>query len=317
MKRRPGLALFQLLAALAVLLILLGLLLPAIQKVREAAARMQSANNMKQIALAMHNYASVYGDKFPTGADDNGHSGFVLMLPYIEQDAVFKKIDLTKKPGDKDNAAMRAVVIKTFINPSDEVVQPDPKSGPTSYFLNAGSKPALKDNDGVFFPGSKVKLQDITDGTSNTVALVESLKGDGRTRAVSVARQHVRLAAKDLPGIKDDAGVKEWKDAVKAAEAEPDGKKAAGSKIVGDRGSSWMDGAHLQTLLTAGRAANSGKPDVDCGGEGGMAGPRTNRNVFNAGMCDGSVRGVTLTLKLETWQAACTRNGGEILGADW
>ncbi|MBY0230476.1 MAG: DUF1559 domain-containing protein [Gemmataceae bacterium] len=315
MKTRRAFTLFDLLAVVAVIGILLGLLLPAVQKVREAAARMQSQNNLKQLALAMHNHEATYM-KLPAGVDDNRHSAFVAFLPFIEQEAVFKMIDRTKKADDKDNAEMRAVVIKVFMSPLDDAPRPDPKSGPTSYFLMAGSKPALKDNDGVFFKGGNTTIAGIADGTSNTVAFVESLRGDGRTKPVSVARQHVRLEAKELAGIKDDAGEKEWKAALKALDAEPAGGKGA-KGIAGTRGASWMDGAYLSSTTTAGRKANSPKPDADCGGEGGLAGPRTRQSVFQVGMCDGSVRGVSLALSLETWKAACTRAGGEVLGADW
>ena len=152
------------------------------------------------------------------------------------------------------------------------------------------------------------------------MAFVESLKGDGRTVPATVARQHVRLPAKDLKGVKDDAGVKEWKAATGAVGAEPAGakKKKGAREIVGNRGGSWMDGAYLQSTITAGRGADSAKPDADCGGEGGMAGPRSSHaGLFMVALCDGSVRGVSAKIKLATWKAACTRAGGEVLGADW
>ncbi len=301
MNRRRGVALFQLLALLAFLAMLLGLLLPAVQKVREAAARMQSQNNMKQLAIAMHNHLAVF-EKFPPGVDANGFSATTHLLPYIEQEPLFKMIDFTKKVDDKDNAKTRAVMIKTLIAPADAVLQPNKDFGPTNYLFAAGSKAANDGNDGVFHLGSAHKITDLSDGTSNTVALVETLKGDGGKKAVSVSRQHVALKAADLKGIKDDAGVKHWK---------------ADENIAGTRGASWMDGRFLQGTCNATLPIGSSKPDVDCGGAGGLSAPRAVSNVVQIALCDGSVRAISSGLKIATWQAAFTRAGGEVLGADW
>jgi hypothetical protein len=65
------------------------------------------------------------------------------------------------------------------------------------------------------------------------------------------------------------------------------------------------------------RKINDTRPDVDCGGEGGLSGPRTLLPVFMVGMCDGSVRSVSVNVSHETWKAVCTRNGGEVIRADW
>jgi hypothetical protein len=81
---RAGFTLFQLLIVLAVLLILLGLLLPAIQKVRQAAASMESSNNLKQLGLGLHNYASTYNGDMPAGVDDKHFSAHFHLLPFID-----------------------------------------------------------------------------------------------------------------------------------------------------------------------------------------------------------------------------------------
>jgi prepilin-type processing-associated H-X9-DG protein len=299
--RRPAYTLFQLLVLLAFLLILLGLLLPAVQKVREAAARMESQNNLKQIGLACHNYMDTNG-KLPPGADGKNFSGLVYLLPYIEQDNVYRMIDRSKSPEDPGNAPMRELLLKVYVSPLDSVDRPDTKSGPTNYFLVAGTKHPLEDNDGIFYRDSGTRIADITDGTSNTLFTVETLKGDGSTKAITVKRQHVRLKKDDLKGLMDSAGEKDFK---------------AGKNIAGNRGSSWMDGRFLQSTINLTRPFNDEKPDVDCGGEGGLATPRSERGGTNVGMADGSVRWLSTSVTFDTLKGVATRAGGEIIGPDF
>jgi type II secretory pathway pseudopilin PulG len=298
---RAGFTLFQLLIVLAVLLILLGLLLPAVQKVREAAARMQSQNNLKQIGLAVHNYHDT-NNTMPAGVDGKNFSALFHLLPFVDQQALYNVADRAKTVDDTENAKVRETKLVIFLNPLDPVQQPNPKWGGTNYMGNAGAKASLEDCDGVFFKDSAVRLTDITDGTSNTVMFVETFKGDGGKAAVSVLRQHVRLGEKALKDVEDETGVKDFQ---------------AGKNIAGDRGGSWMDGRFLQATMNAMRKVNDSRPDVDCGGAGGLSGPRTFQSIFNVGICDGSVRGVSPSISHVTWKAACTRAGGEILGADW
>ena len=296
---RPGYGLFQLLVVIALIAILIGLLLPAVQKVRESAARMQSQTTLKQIALACHNYEGVNG-QLPPGVDDKFYSGFAQLLPYIEQDNLYKKLDLAKNSDDKDNAEIRAALVKTYISPS-EPNHPDTKAGPTSYFLVAGTKSPLEDNDGIFYKDSHVKIADITDGTSNTMFCLESNVGDGRTKATTVALQHVRLKEADLKNIEDKTGVKDFE---------------SGKNIAGNRGGAWIDGRYLQSTMSITREFNDKRPDVDCGGAGGHAGIRSDRGGTNVGMADGSVRFISSSVKLSVWQAIATRAGGEVVNID-
>jgi len=296
--QRTAFSLFDLLVVLAVIGLLLALLLPAVQKVREAASRIKSQNNLKQIGQACHDY---YGANkcFPPGNDAKNFSAAARLLPYLEQDALSKQINFDKPMDDKANADARKTHIKAFLSPHDEAVETVKEGwGPTNYLFNAGAKLALEDNDGIFFQDSKVKLADITDGTSNTVMIGETLKGDGQNKAVTVKRQYVALNDKGaLKKLEDDSGVKEWK---------------AGKHIAGDRCASWMDGRFLQGTFTATRLPNDPKPDVSAeGGTGGLSALRSSGQSVNTVFCDGSVHSIDNDIDPKVWKALSTRNGGE------
>jgi type II secretory pathway pseudopilin PulG len=290
-RKRPAFSLFQLLIVLAILAILLGLLLPAIQKVRAAAARSQSANNLKQLMLALHNYHDAYG-MFPSGVDDKHFSAASKLLPFIEQQNLYNLIDFKKSIDDKANAVVRQVIIKVLLSPQDPIFQAKPGWGATNYLFNEAS----------FFLNSKEKIQAITDGTSVTIAIGETLKGDGKKQAVDVHRQYVLLKKEDLKSTGPDTGVKYFKD---------------NKDIAGDRCASWMDGRFLQGVFNGKLRPNDERPDVSCGGVSGVSALRSFSGIVQVGMFDGSVRAVTTKISHKTWKAAMTPKAGDVLGTDW
>jgi prepilin-type processing-associated H-X9-DG protein len=292
---RAAFSLFQLLIVIAILAILLGLLLPAVAKVRMAAGRTQSQNNLKQLGLACHNYHSTY-NHFPAGVDANHFSAAAHLLPYLEQNAVFNEIDFKKPVDDKANNAPRMNRIKIFENPQDPAFANAGNIGGCSYLFSAGTKYPLKENDGVFFAETEIKITEITDGTSNTLMVGETLRGDGGDKAVDVHRQHVRLKEAALKGLTEESGVKDFADS---------------KNIAADRCTSWADGRFLFGTFTMTRTINDEKPDVDCGGAGGLSGLRSLNNTVNVCFCDGSVRVLTDAVKADVLKAIATRAGGE------
>jgi type II secretory pathway pseudopilin PulG len=291
---RHGFTLFQLLLVLAILVILLALLLPAVQKVREAAARTQSQNNLKQIGLATINYADTFQGTLPPGVDDNHFSTAAYTLAFIEQDNLFKTIDFKKSIDDKANAKARQTVIKTYLSPRDPLPSVKAEWGATNYLFN----------DQVFVPSSKKMRfpQSITDGTSNTILSGETLKGDGKTTATDVRRQYVLLKKEDLKATGPNSGVKYFKD---------------NKNIAGDRCASWMDGSFLQGTFNGRLRINDERPDVSCGGVSGVSALRSFDQIVDVGMLDGSVRIINLGISHDTWKAAMTPSAGDILGPDW
>lgn len=290
-RKRLAFTLFQLLVVLAILMILLGLLLPALYKVRVAAERAKEFNNLKQMVLALHNYHDV-NNFFPAGVDDRHFSATSKLLPYIEQQSVYNSIDFKKSIDDAVNAEARKTKIKILLNAADPIESVKAEGGATNYLFN----------DKVFFLNSKSTFINILDGTSNTIFIGETLKGDGQTKAVDVKRQYVLLKKEDLKGTGPDTGVKYFKD---------------GKNIAGDRCASWMDGRFLQGTFNGRLMPNDKRPDVSCGGVSGVSTLRSFTSSVAVAMGDGSVRSVKNTISRPTWERAIDPADGLPLGLDW
>jgi type II secretory pathway pseudopilin PulG len=292
--RRRAFTLFQLLIVVAILLILLALLLPALQMVRQKAARISSASNLHNIGIAVHAYADTNNGTLPPGIDDKGFSTAAYILPFLEQDNLFKSINFKKSIDDEANAKARKTRLKIFESPSDPLEAVKPQWGATNYLFN----------DQVFVPsGQKMQFPaSIADGTSQTVLNGETLKGDGDAKTVDVRRKYVLLKKEDLKKTGPNSGVKYFKE---------------GKSLAGDRCASWMDGHFLQGTFNSRLLLNDERPDVSCGGVSGVSALRGYDQIVNVGMLDGSVHGVRTAVSHATWKAAMTPSEGDLLGNDW
>ena len=213
MSRRAGFTLIELLVVIAIIAVLIGLLLPAVQKVREAANRAKCTNNLKQLALAAHNYHDV-NESFPGAIylysvsampPTQGYSVFVSLLPFLEQQNLYQVWNFADpRLNGSTSTSPAAAVLSVLVCPSDVIAQnpyPAPKPpgtfwGITSYGGNAGSQAyPLASDDGIFFAvgpasspvGSAVRIAEVTDGLSNTLLFGERYHRDANFDALYTA----------------------------------------------------------------------------------------------------------------------------------
>ena len=184
--RARGFTIVEVLVVIAIIAILVALLLPAIQSAREAARLTQCKNNLRQLGIALQSHDSAHG-YFPSGVvatDDNlqngMHSGFVFLLPFLEENALFASYELSQPWTSDANLAVAATGLQVLACPSNSTEVPQQGSilaaasdyafskGPLSYLCN---KPA---GGGMFDVNSRVRSVHLKDGMSKTFALGEA-----------------------------------------------------------------------------------------------------------------------------------------------
>jgi prepilin-type processing-associated H-X9-DG protein len=295
-----------LLVVIAIIAILIGLLLPAVPKIRESANRMKCSNNLKQLGLALHNFEGVY-QSFPQARNPFPlvHSAASRLLPYVEQDNLQRLVDYTTPPTSPTNVQASQTRVPLFVCPSDPAggqVRGLPDFG-SNYVANNGSGTVgfglIATGDGLFTQ-VPVRIADITDGTSNTAAFSESTLGNGNVPA-SAAVADPRLIVVEVPGGSDPT---------------PAACDSAAGTLSARRGGKWIDGHYGNTLYNHYYPPNP--RTWDCGNGSHNKALSTARSYHAGGvnmlMADGSVRFVRNAIQIETWRALATRAGGEVIG---
>jgi prepilin-type N-terminal cleavage/methylation domain-containing protein len=348
---RRGFTLIELLVVIAIIAVLIALLLPAVQAAREAARRAQCVNNLKQLGLAVHNYANSQAEGLPWG---NGQwwvewSAHSLLLPFLEQGPIYNALNFgdgrpfmgvsfnINWPG---NSTATYAKIQTFICPSDYDRLTDP-NGHNNYMDNVGSAPNSFYNgsfatngmngpaSGPFLyvgadngPGTSVcKLSMITDGLSNTAAFSERVKAIGRALDTASA---LFDTSKPTASISNPPGVTAAQEGqsqpyyqnciANPPTPRPNGADRATNTDDNISGAMWTSG---QPALT--RYAHIMPPNTwTCRTGLQMAHVASSRHpgIVNVLMMDGGVKAIKNSISVPVWWALGTRAGGEVISSD-
>jgi prepilin-type N-terminal cleavage/methylation domain-containing protein/prepilin-type processing-associated H-X9-DG protein len=311
-QKRSAFTLIELLVVIAIIAVLIGLLVPAVQKVRETANLAQCQNNLKQIGLALHNYHGVL-KRLPPSHDDNGFSTHAYLLPYLEQDNVYRQIDFTRSYSHPVNAAAMATNVPVFLCPSDPALPVPAGWAATNYRSNQGVNITWAHGtgdpnylilapNGPFYLDSRVKLTDITDGTSNTAAFSEHRLGDFSNAVATEATDSFN------PGTAAES----WDQAVSFCQNFDWTNLAFQGASNG--GAPWIRGHHTTTIYSHVGPPGSRSCMYPSAGTFMLNANSGHTNGVNVLLCDGSVRFVPYTVNLGTWRALGTTNGGEAVG---
>jgi len=312
-RRRHAFTLVELLVVIAIISVLMSLLLPAVQKVREAANRLKCQNNLKQIGLAVQTYHDNM-NVLPPGRDTKGFGAPAHLLPYIEMGNLHKQIDFNNPPPPIDPVTpnVTGVTVKLYLCPSDTNILPVGAGG-NNYRANSGSiilngVPSSNPSDpnynfpacnGVIYALSRVRITDVTDGTSTTACFSEMRKGDYSNGTSTDIVDTFRPGT--FPNNADEARAQCL--SMDITDLSKQGKSNGQVWI----GSDHSDTRYYHVLLPNERSCMFPPGRI----------ATTANSLHTAGvnmvMCDGSVHFIGNSIDLPTWRALGSRNGEEVV----
>jgi prepilin-type N-terminal cleavage/methylation domain-containing protein len=330
--RRPGFTLIELLVVIAIIAILIGLLLPAVQKVREAASRMQCSNNLKQLGIAMHSYHDNYR-KFPRNYLQVGGNAWealsanYFLLPYVEQTNLYNQGQANLSNWGWMYGTMLTTQLTVFLCPSSS---PAPQrssvswGGPgTNYAWCTGSRIdtvwAGSAFNGMMAYQVDRNMAFVSDGLSNTLMASEILSGTGAMSSPGKYPYDIFYVGNgpfNSVGNRDFPTPTELATIGSAAQTSPTG-------VRGNNGTLWGWYAASQSTLNTAATPNWQYPSVggDCCPGGahdwgvGIIPPRSmHTGGVNAVLGDGSVRFITDNVNLLTFQRLGNAHDGQVLG---